>query len=114
MLRAMNPMVSRLGASGMQASAGMRPQVGFNAVTPQQCPGMRTDPPVSEPSAAKQHPAATSAGGAAGRTAWHPVEVLWIEHVAARGVEAAEARTGQFGHLGGPDQVGSRCRQTFD
>ena len=39
----------------------MRPKVGFQAVMPQQCAGMRSDPPVSDPIATKTAPLATAA-----------------------------------------------------
>jgi len=41
--------------------ARSEPQVGLSAVTPQQCAGIRTEPPVSEPSAANAQPLATRA-----------------------------------------------------
>ena len=51
-LRANRPIVSRLGARDIVPSVAIFPQLGLNAVTPQQCAGIRTEPPVSEPSAA--------------------------------------------------------------
>jgi len=38
----------------------IRPQVVFNPVTPQKCAGIRIEPPVSEPNAAKVSLAATA------------------------------------------------------
>ena len=60
-LRAISPMVSSVGASGMAPRAETRPWVGVQAVTPQACAGMRSEPPVSEPSAATTVPLATAA-----------------------------------------------------
>ncbi len=48
-VRAMGPTVSKLGASGQTPSSGMRPQVVFRPVVPQQAAGIRTEPPVSLP-----------------------------------------------------------------
>src|SRR4029077_15344799 len=59
-LRARSPIVSRLGASDIEPSVGTTPQGVLSPVTPQQCAGIRTEPPVSEPSAAKQQPDATN------------------------------------------------------
>src|SRR5690242_1614089 len=39
----------------------MTPQVGFSPYTPQQCDGMRTDPPMSVPTSKLVSPAATAA-----------------------------------------------------
>src|SRR5262249_28995333 len=60
-LRAISPMVSSEGARAMAPVVGMRPQVGFQALTPQACAGMRSEPPVSDPSAAATDPLATAA-----------------------------------------------------
>ena len=48
-VRAMGPMVSKLGASGQTPSNGIRPQVVFRPVVPQQAAGIRMEPPVSLP-----------------------------------------------------------------
>ena len=55
------PTVSREGASGWTPVRLTRPRPGFRPTTPQVDAGMRTDPPVSLPSAASQNPAATAA-----------------------------------------------------
>ena len=60
-LRASSPTVSSVGASGIAPRNGTRPLVGFHAVTPQAWAGMRSDPPVSDPSAATSAPPATAA-----------------------------------------------------
>ena len=60
-LRAMSPMVSSVGASPMAPDVETRPQVGFQALTPQAWAGMRSEPPVSDPSAATTDPLATAA-----------------------------------------------------
>ena len=60
-LRARKPAQSRLGASGITPSIGSMPCVGFSPVTPQHAAGSRTEPPVSEPSAANACRAATAA-----------------------------------------------------
>src|SRR5215471_1246354 len=60
-LRPSRPTVSRLGASGIAPCAGTARCVGFHAVTPQACAGMRRDPPVSDPSATTTEPLATAA-----------------------------------------------------
>ena len=60
-LRARRPMVSSVGASGIVPRAETAPWVGFQAVMPQAWAGMRTEPPVSEPSAATTAPLATAA-----------------------------------------------------
>jgi hypothetical protein len=57
----MSPMLSRLGAGAMAPAAETTPQVGFQPVTPQAWAGMRSDPPVSEPSAATTAPLTTAA-----------------------------------------------------
>ena len=44
-------MVSSVGASGIAPRVETVPQVGFHAAMPQACAGMRSEPPVSEPSA---------------------------------------------------------------
>src|SRR6185437_4646652 len=60
-LRAKAPTVSRVGESGIAPVTGTKPYVGFQAVTPQQCAGMRREPPVSDPSATTTDPLATAA-----------------------------------------------------
>ena len=47
--------------NGMAPARLTRPTVVFNPVTPQKCAGIRTEPPVSEPSAAEVSRAATAA-----------------------------------------------------
>src|SRR5215467_6384269 len=59
-LRASGPTVSSDCDSGIAPAREMRPQVTFSPVTPQKCAGMRIEPPVSEPSAAKVRHAATA------------------------------------------------------
>src|SRR5271165_6165174 len=54
------PTVSKDGASGYTPCTGTRPQVVFKPTTPQQAAGIRTDPPVSVPSAVSASPAATA------------------------------------------------------
>src|SRR5262245_59549589 len=58
--RPSGPIVSNDGASGQTPSSGMRPNVVFSPVTPQQAAGIRTDPPVSEPSATSASSVATA------------------------------------------------------
>jgi hypothetical protein len=58
--RARKPIVSSDGASAMAPPSGTRSRVGFQAVTPQHCAGIRSEPPVSEPSATGTMPAATA------------------------------------------------------
>ena len=53
-------MVSSVGASAIAPRADTTPAVGFHAVTPQACAGMRTEPPVSVPSATAAMPLATA------------------------------------------------------
>src|SRR5262249_41234167 len=60
-LRARSPMVSSVGASGIAPRVDTRPCDGFQAVTPQACAGIRSEPPVSDPSAATTAPPATAA-----------------------------------------------------
>src|SRR3954469_6966579 len=60
MSRAIGPMVSRLGASGQTPSSETRPYVVFNPAVPQQADGIRTDPPVSLPSATSASSLATA------------------------------------------------------
>src|SRR5947208_8539143 len=60
-LRATSPIVSRVGASAMAPAVETRPRVGFQALTPQAWAGMRSEPPVSDPSAATTDPLATAA-----------------------------------------------------
>ena len=52
----MTPTVSSAGASGMAPARLMRPQVGLMEATPQQAPGTRSEPPVSEPRPAGMAP----------------------------------------------------------
>src|SRR5215475_7462369 len=59
-LRARMPTVSRLGESGIAPASDTTPYVGFQDVTPQQCAGMRSEPPVSDPSAKTADPLATA------------------------------------------------------
>src|SRR6516225_7636631 len=54
------PTVSRDGASGYTPSSGTRPQLVFRPTTPQQAAGIRTEPPVSVPSATSASPVATA------------------------------------------------------
>ena len=44
-----------------RTSIGMRPRLGFRPTTPQNAAGMRTEPPMSVPSASGTQPAATAA-----------------------------------------------------
>jgi hypothetical protein len=60
-VRASGPTVSSDCDSGIAPARLMRPTVVFNPVTPQKCAGIRIEPPVSEPSAAKVSRAATAA-----------------------------------------------------
>ena len=46
--------------SGIAPARLTRPTVVFNPVTPQKCAGIRIEPPVSEPNAAKVSRAATA------------------------------------------------------
>ena len=46
--------------NGIAPARLTRPTVVFNPVTPQKCAGIRTEPPVSEPSAANVSRAATA------------------------------------------------------
>ncbi len=57
---AIGPTVSSVGASGWTPSSGMRPYVVFRPTTPQQAAGVRTDPPVSVPSATSAPSVATA------------------------------------------------------
>ena len=52
--------MSKDAASGYTPCTGTRPQVVFKPTTPQQAAGIRTDPPVSVPSAVSASPAATA------------------------------------------------------
>ncbi len=54
------PTVSREGARGCTPASGTSPMPGFSPTTPQAEAGIRTDPPVSVPSARSQRPAATA------------------------------------------------------
>ena len=58
-LRARGPCVSRYGHVGITPVRGTRPNVGFMPTMPQNCAGMRLEPPSSVPSAAKATPHAT-------------------------------------------------------
>src|SRR5262245_63821624 len=66
-LRAISPVVSSVGASAIAPSVETRPEVGFQPVTPQACAGIRSEPPVSDPSAATTAPLATAAAVARDR-----------------------------------------------
>jgi len=59
-LRANGPTVSSDCDSGIAPARLMRPTVVLRPVTPQKCAGIRIEPPVSEPSAAKVNRAATA------------------------------------------------------
>ena len=54
------PTGSPAAASGYTPRAGTRPQVVFRPTTPQQAAGIRTEPPVSVPSATSASPTATA------------------------------------------------------
>src|SRR3954471_16795880 len=54
------PTVSMEAASGYTPSSGIRPQVVFRPVIPQQAAGIRTEPPVSVPRATSASPVATA------------------------------------------------------
>src|SRR6185369_8680328 len=58
--RAIGPTVSYEGESGCTPASGIRPQVVFSPATPQHAAGMRTEPPVSVPSATSASPRATT------------------------------------------------------
>src|SRR6185312_299524 len=75
-LRARIPTVSSVGASAMAPATGTAPQVGFQPVMPQQCAGIRSDPPVSEPSAKTTAPLAT----AAAEPDDEPPQMKWAFH----------------------------------
>src|ERR1700694_28042 len=59
-LRARGPTVSSDCDNGIAPARLIRPTVVFNPVTPQKCAGIRIEPPVSEPKAAKVSRAATA------------------------------------------------------
>src|ERR1700722_14289298 len=59
-VRASGPTVSSDCDKGIAPARLTRPTVVFSPVTPQKCAGIRIDPPVSEPSAAKVSRAATA------------------------------------------------------
>src|ERR1700675_1299635 len=59
-LRASGPTVSSDCDNGIAPARLTRPTVVFNPVTPQKCAGIRIEPPVSDPSAAKVSRAATA------------------------------------------------------
>src|ERR1700674_3853427 len=59
-LRASGPTVSSDCDNGIAPARLIRPTVVFNPVTPQKCAGIRIEPPVSEPNAAKVSRAATA------------------------------------------------------
>jgi hypothetical protein len=58
---ASEPMVSREWLSGTTPEVSISPNVGLKPTTPQRPAGMRTEPPVSLPTAQSQTPAATAA-----------------------------------------------------
>ncbi len=60
-VRAIGPAVSRVGTSGNAPSSGISPHCDFKPTVPQHADGMRIEPPVSEPSAMSQRPAASAA-----------------------------------------------------
>src|SRR5579859_4458428 len=60
-VRASGPTVSSDWDNGIAPARLTRPTVVFKPVTPQKCAGMRIEPPVSDPSAAKVSRAATAA-----------------------------------------------------
>ena len=58
--RVNHPTVSKLAACGSTPSSGIRPCVGRSPYRPQKLAGIRTEPPVSEPSAKSTTPPATA------------------------------------------------------
>ena len=60
-VRAIGPTVSKLAASGIDALVGTAPSAVLSPTTPQHAAGMRTEPPVSVPSASGTMPAASAA-----------------------------------------------------
>ena len=80
--RASSPMVSSVGASGIAPRVETAAQVGFQAVIPQPCAGMRSEPAVSEPSAIVTDPLATAAGRAGRRSAGNELVIPRIAHAA--------------------------------
>ena len=60
-VRAIGPTVSKLGASGNTPSSGIDPCAGLSPTTPHAAAGIRTEPPVSVPSASGTIPAASAA-----------------------------------------------------
>src|SRR2546421_13019521 len=59
-VRAIGPIVSRLGARGHTPSSGTRPYVVLSPQLPQQALGTRIDPPVSDPRATSASSVATA------------------------------------------------------
>ena len=59
-LRANHPTVSKLDAWGSTPSSDIRPWVGRMPYRPQKLEGIRTEPPVSDPSAKSTTPPATA------------------------------------------------------
>ena len=60
MVRASGPKWDSWSNSLGRTVKGMRPKLGFRPTTPQKEAGMRTDPPMSEPSAIGTQPLATA------------------------------------------------------
>jgi hypothetical protein len=86
-VRAIGPIVSKLGLTGMAPWLGTRPMVGRSPVIPFKAAGTRTEPPVSVPSAASAIPVATAMpeppedppgilSGSQGLWLW-PITELW-------------------------------------
>ena len=82
--RASGPTVSSDGESGKTPAVGTRPRVVFSPAMPQHAAGMRTDPPVSVPSATSASPSATDDRGPAGRAAGDPRRVQRVDRRAGR------------------------------
>src|SRR5687768_195717 len=61
--RVSRPRLSKLGERGNTPSRGQRPTVVFRPKVPQKAAGNLTEPPVSEPTANAQRPAATATAG---------------------------------------------------
>src|SRR5262249_61190098 len=59
--RAASPMVSGAAGGPIAPRVDTIPWVAFHAVSPQQCAGIRSEPPVSEPNAITAEPLATAA-----------------------------------------------------
>ena len=66
-LRHIGPIWSSDSASGKTPARLTRPQVGFSPLRPFMVEGKRIEPPVSEPSEAKQRPAAVATPEPRGR-----------------------------------------------